>query len=157
MADPIDLHEVAEREREERFRTPWRVKVCNSTACASAGSRGVLQSIREVAEETMPLDVTVIPTGCMGLCSAGPLIRMMRLLKLRSTRWLTSWYPVFFFILISLNTTQYWRLRIFPCCRISSASSSLPARSMRAAGTPSASKNSAHSSRMRGSSSTTST
>jgi bidirectional [NiFe] hydrogenase diaphorase subunit len=78
MATPIDLHEVAEREREERFRTPWRVKACNSTACASAGSGAVLQAMRETVDADMPLDVMVIPTGCMGLCSAGPLVRMMR-------------------------------------------------------------------------------
>ncbi len=38
MAAPIDLHEVAEREHEARFRTRWRVKACSSTACLSAGA-----------------------------------------------------------------------------------------------------------------------
>ncbi|MDJ0770088.1 MAG: NADH-ubiquinone oxidoreductase-F iron-sulfur binding region domain-containing protein [Ilumatobacter sp.] len=78
MATPIDLHEVAEREREERFRTPWRVKACNSTACASAGAGAALKAMQALADDELPLDVTVIPTGCMGLCSAGPLMRMMR-------------------------------------------------------------------------------
>ena len=31
-----------------------------------------------VEREDMQLEVQVIPTGCMGLCSAGPLMRMMR-------------------------------------------------------------------------------
>ncbi|MDY7101795.1 MAG: NADH-ubiquinone oxidoreductase-F iron-sulfur binding region domain-containing protein [Actinomycetota bacterium] len=78
MATPIDLHEVAEREREERFRTPWRVKACNSTACVSAGAAEALRAMRALADEEMALDVSVIPTGCMGLCSAGPLVRVMR-------------------------------------------------------------------------------
>ena len=78
MATPIDLHEVAEREREARFRTPWRAKVCNSTSCASAGSATVLGAVRELVDDEMALDVTVAPTGCMGLCSAGPMMRMLR-------------------------------------------------------------------------------
>ena len=78
MATPIDLHEVAEREREASFRTPWRVKACNSTACASAGAGASLQAIRDLADDEYALDLTVTPTGCMGLCSAGPLIRVLR-------------------------------------------------------------------------------
>ena len=79
MAAPIDLHEVAEREREERFRTRWRVKACGSTACLSAGAGATIQAIEDMVErEDMQLEVQVIPTGCMGLCSAGPLMRMMR-------------------------------------------------------------------------------
>ena len=38
MATPIDLHEVAKRQLESRSRYPWRIKVCTSTACESAGA-----------------------------------------------------------------------------------------------------------------------
>jgi bidirectional [NiFe] hydrogenase diaphorase subunit len=79
MAAPIDLHEVMEREREERFRTRWRVKACASTACLSAGAGATIKAVEELVErDDMVLEVQVIPTGCMGLCSAGPLMRMMR-------------------------------------------------------------------------------
>ncbi|MDJ0664583.1 MAG: NADH-ubiquinone oxidoreductase-F iron-sulfur binding region domain-containing protein [Acidimicrobiia bacterium] len=79
MAAPIDLHEVSEREREARFRTRWRVKACGSTACISAGAGAVINAVEDMVErEDMQLEVQVIPTGCMGLCSAGPLMRMMR-------------------------------------------------------------------------------
>ena len=79
MAAPIDLHEVMEREREERFRTRWRVKACSSTACLSAGAGATIKAVEDLVErDDMALEVQVIPTGCMGLCSAGPLIRMMR-------------------------------------------------------------------------------
>ncbi|NND84303.1 MAG: NADH-quinone oxidoreductase subunit L [Acidimicrobiia bacterium] len=79
MATPIDLHEVTEREHEARTRYPWRIKACNSTACASAGSGAVLKTMEEAAEdEDMSLDVQIVPTGCMGLCSRGPLVRVMR-------------------------------------------------------------------------------
>ncbi len=79
MAAPIDLHEVAEREREERFRTRWRVKACSSTACLSAGAGATIAALEEAAEtDEMALEVQVIPTGCKGLCSAGPLVRVLR-------------------------------------------------------------------------------
>ncbi len=79
MAAPIDLHEVAEREREERFRTRWRVKACASTACMSAGAGAAIQAMEAEAEtDQMALEVQVIPTGCMGLCSAGPLVKVLR-------------------------------------------------------------------------------
>lgn len=79
MAAPIDLHEVAEREREERFRTRWRVKACASTACMSAGAGATIQAMETQAEtDDMALEVQVIPTGCMGLCSAGPLVKVLR-------------------------------------------------------------------------------
>ncbi len=79
MAAPIDLHEVAEREREERFRTRWRVKACASTACMSAGAGATIQAMEQEAEsDEMALEVQVIPTGCMGLCSAGPLVKVLR-------------------------------------------------------------------------------
>ena len=79
MAAPIDLHEVMEREREERFRTRWRVKACASTACLSAGAGATIKAMEDLVErDDMALEVQVIPTGCMGLCSAGPLMRMMR-------------------------------------------------------------------------------
>lgn len=79
MAAPIDLHEVTEREHEARTRYPWRIKACNSTACASAGSGAVIRAMAESVEaEDLALDVQVVPTGCMGLCSRGPLVRVMR-------------------------------------------------------------------------------
>jgi bidirectional [NiFe] hydrogenase diaphorase subunit len=79
MAAPIDLHEVAEREREERFRTRWRVKACSSTACLSAGAGATVAAMqKECEKEDLALEVHVIPTGCMGLCSAGPLVKVLR-------------------------------------------------------------------------------
>ena len=79
MAAPIDLHEVAEREREARFRTRWRVKACGSTACLSAGAGATIAALeKECENDEMALEVQVIPTGCMGLCSAGPLVKVLR-------------------------------------------------------------------------------
>jgi bidirectional [NiFe] hydrogenase diaphorase subunit len=79
MAAPIDLHEVAERELEARSRYPWRLKACNSTACLSAGAGATMQAMEQAVEaDDLALDVQLIPTGCMGLCSRGPLVRLLR-------------------------------------------------------------------------------
>ena len=78
MAKVIDLHEVAEREFEASGRFPWRIKACNSTACWSAGSAQVIDAMGEATVDAgMGLDVHVQPTGCMGLCSRGPLVRVL--------------------------------------------------------------------------------
>ena len=79
MAAPIDLHEVAERELEAQSRYPWRIKACNSTACLSAGAAPTAGAIEGgVAERGLGGDVQVTRTGCMGLCSRGPLVRVIR-------------------------------------------------------------------------------
>ena len=79
MAAPIDLHEVAQREHEARSRYPWRIKACGSTACLSAGSASTISALEQTIETSdLALDAVVIPTGCMGLCSRGPLVRVLR-------------------------------------------------------------------------------
>lgn len=77
MARTIDLHEVAHQELEARSRFPWRIKVCSSTACQSAGSDRARTALEAAVEaEQRQHDVQVVPTGCMGLCSRGPLVRV---------------------------------------------------------------------------------
>jgi bidirectional [NiFe] hydrogenase diaphorase subunit len=79
MAAPIDLHEVAEREHEARSRYPFRIKACASTACLSAGAGATVSALERTIETSdLALDAVVIPTGCMGLCSRGPLVRVLR-------------------------------------------------------------------------------
>jgi len=77
MAAPINLVEVAARELEQRSRYPVRVKVCCSTACQSAGANAALDAITNHLEVTgSTSDAQVVPTGCMGPCSMGPLLRL---------------------------------------------------------------------------------
>lgn len=79
MANAIDLHETTERELEARTRYPWRVKACTSTACLSAGAGTAFRAMEEaIDEDDLGLDVQLVPTGCMGLCSRGPLVRVLR-------------------------------------------------------------------------------
>ena len=77
MANPIDLHEVAHRERERRSVYPWRIKVCSSTACVSAGATAAREAITAAVDDAgATADCQVVPTGCLGLCSHGPLVRL---------------------------------------------------------------------------------
>jgi len=79
MPAPIDLHEVSERELSERYRFPWRIKACMSTACLSAGAGQAFEGMEQTIEkEDLALEARLIPTGCMGLCSRGPLVRVLR-------------------------------------------------------------------------------
>ena len=73
----VDLHEIADKEHTARGRYPWRVKVCCSTGCLSAGAQGVRDAIETTVEaDGLSADVQVVPTGCLGLCSAGPLVQV---------------------------------------------------------------------------------
>lgn len=77
MAKAIDLHDVAHSELEMRSRYTSRVKVCSSTACLSAGAGPVRKALDERTNGNgLDSDVQVVPTGCMGLCSRGPLVRV---------------------------------------------------------------------------------
>jgi bidirectional [NiFe] hydrogenase diaphorase subunit len=79
MATPIDLHAVAEETLHDRSRYPWRVKACTSTACQLAGAAPAYDAMeQEIARRGGSHDVQLIPTGCMGLCSRGPLVRALR-------------------------------------------------------------------------------
>jgi len=74
---PIDLDEIASVEQQKRGRYPRRVMVCSSTACLSSGGGAVRAALeRTVDVDGLGHDVEVVPTGCMRLCSRGPLVRM---------------------------------------------------------------------------------
>jgi bidirectional [NiFe] hydrogenase diaphorase subunit len=74
---PIDLDDVAAAELDRRSRYTRRASVCTSTGCLSAGAAGVRARLAEdVAAAGRDGDVEVVPTGCPGLCSRGPLVRV---------------------------------------------------------------------------------
>lgn len=79
MASPIDLHAVAELELEARGRYPWRIKACTSTACQLAGAQRAFDAMADEIERSgQSRDVQLNPTGCMGMCSQGPLVRVLQ-------------------------------------------------------------------------------
>jgi bidirectional [NiFe] hydrogenase diaphorase subunit len=77
MVAAIDLDDVANAELEARSRYTHRALVCSSTGCLSAGAATVRATLEaDVAAAERDHDVEVVPTGCPGLCSRGPLVRV---------------------------------------------------------------------------------
>ncbi|MAT68116.1 MAG: NADH-quinone oxidoreductase subunit L [Planctomycetaceae bacterium] len=52
------------------------VRVCMAASCQSSGAGGVLKGLKSLASSDADHDVCVKGVGCMGLCSAGPLVRV---------------------------------------------------------------------------------
>src|SRR5215468_8421981 len=72
---PDELHKIARTEREAQAKYPHKVHVCISSGCLSAQSDQVKEALRREAQESgMHGDTIVKGVGCMGLCSAGPLV-----------------------------------------------------------------------------------
>jgi bidirectional [NiFe] hydrogenase diaphorase subunit len=70
-----DLQEIATKEKEAREEHPHHICVCTAAGCLSAGSGEVKKALeQEVLESGMKHECHVKGVGCMGLCSAGPLI-----------------------------------------------------------------------------------
>ena len=72
---PEELHKIAESERQAQAKYQHTVHVCIAAGCLSSQSDQVKESLRrEVQESGMHGDTLVKGVGCMGLCSAGPLV-----------------------------------------------------------------------------------
>ncbi len=77
MTRTIDLDDVRKVERDARSHYAHRALVCTSTACLAAGAAGVRAALDEtVAAAEAEHDAQVVATGCPGLCSRGPLVRV---------------------------------------------------------------------------------
>lgn len=65
-----------ERTRQEQYKR--RIFCCTSTACLSAGARSTHTALEQalVASKCDEDEAEIVPTGCMGLCSRGPLVRV---------------------------------------------------------------------------------
>lgn len=72
------LEELAAKERERQAALEQRVRCCKSTACLSSGAQKTIDSLRAALEglEEGGTGAEVVQTGCMGLCSRGPLVRV---------------------------------------------------------------------------------
>jgi bidirectional [NiFe] hydrogenase diaphorase subunit len=70
-----ELRKIGETERATQKKYPHHVHVCIAAGCLSSGSDQVRDALqKEVAESGMQNEVLVKGVGCMGLCSAGPLV-----------------------------------------------------------------------------------
>jgi NADH:ubiquinone oxidoreductase subunit F (NADH-binding)/(2Fe-2S) ferredoxin len=72
-----DLNAVAQAERERTGCLRCRLYCCASTGCLSSGCQENVDAIEHALKSHGIADrVTVVKTGCMGLCSLGPLVRV---------------------------------------------------------------------------------
>jgi bidirectional [NiFe] hydrogenase diaphorase subunit len=72
-----ELRKIAETERDAQKKFAHHVHVCTAAGCLSSGSDQVLDALKkEAAESGMGNEVHVKGVGCMGLCSAGPLVEV---------------------------------------------------------------------------------
>lgn len=71
------LDQIASRERERQAGMERRIHCCISTACLSAGAGQTIEALKQGVEASQSGDKhEVVQTGCMGLCSRGPLVRV---------------------------------------------------------------------------------
>ena len=74
-ADTLERTRTDETARQAGF--ACRIYCCAGTSCLSAEGESVFNSlIQAVASHAFDGSVEVVPTGCMGLCSEGPLVRV---------------------------------------------------------------------------------
>jgi bidirectional [NiFe] hydrogenase diaphorase subunit len=72
-----DLHERAEQQRERQQAFSHRVFVCSAAGCASCGGSAVRQAFaQQLKARNLERHISVVGTGCMGLCGEGPLVRV---------------------------------------------------------------------------------
>jgi bidirectional [NiFe] hydrogenase diaphorase subunit len=72
------LEELGQKEIDRQKQYRRRIFCCTSTACLSAGAGQTRTALEQaiVAGECDTFEADVVPTGCMGLCSRGPLVRV---------------------------------------------------------------------------------
>lgn len=73
-----ELQELGRKELARQQKHKHRVFCCTSTACLSAGANATFQSFEKTIAEDQPEQggTDLVKTGCLGLCSAGPLVRV---------------------------------------------------------------------------------
>jgi bidirectional [NiFe] hydrogenase diaphorase subunit len=73
----VDLAQIASQEQTNDEQFHYQVMCCNSTACLSAGARAVFEKLETtVKTKGLGAEVQVVPVGCMGLCSKGPIVKV---------------------------------------------------------------------------------
>lgn len=77
MSKTIDLAAIAAQETAAQRAVRCRVLCCTSTACVSSGALASHDAIAESLKQAgLEKEVEIVSTGCMGLCSQGPIARV---------------------------------------------------------------------------------
>jgi len=73
-----DLINSAEQAKLKLSQYKQRVCVCCGAGCISSGAEGVMKKLQdEIKARSLENEIEVIPTGCMGPCNQGPLVKVM--------------------------------------------------------------------------------
>ncbi len=76
---PEELVQRADAERARQQSLGCRLVCCAGTGCISSGAKPVMEGLKgKLAEHHLEDKAQVVGTGCMGLCSRGPLVRVER-------------------------------------------------------------------------------
>ena len=72
------IEKAAKQEKARQEKMKRRIFCCTSTACLSAGAKVTRQNLEQAlaASKCQADEAEIVPTGCMGLCSKGPLVRV---------------------------------------------------------------------------------
>jgi bidirectional [NiFe] hydrogenase diaphorase subunit len=72
---PEELRKLAESQEEARPEPRHRIKICVAAGCLSAGSDRVREALQnEITQRGLEGECEVKGVGCLGLCTAGPLM-----------------------------------------------------------------------------------
>ena len=76
--DSTHLEALAQEERDRQAKYKRRIFCCTSTACLSAGAAITHNTLDQALAQCQcdEEEAEIVPTGCMGLCSQGPLVRV---------------------------------------------------------------------------------
>jgi len=73
----FNIHEIAKNKHIELDKFLCNIYCCHSTGCKSMDSDGIMELMRDsLVEHGIQDKVRIVPTGCMGLCAEGPLVRV---------------------------------------------------------------------------------
>jgi bidirectional [NiFe] hydrogenase diaphorase subunit len=76
MSTPEELELIAKEQHEADQEFTYEVRVCTAAGCLSQKSDELLDALQHTAEENHECKCKVKGVGCMGLCSAGPLVEV---------------------------------------------------------------------------------
>jgi len=73
-----ELHAMAEQAKEKHRQIKHKICVCCGASCISSGSEEVLKKLQEeIKTRGLETEVEVVPSGCMGPCNQGPLVKYL--------------------------------------------------------------------------------
>ncbi|MFT3846183.1 MAG: NADH-quinone oxidoreductase subunit NuoF [Lacibacter sp.] len=73
-----ELQAMAEKAKEKHRQLKHKICVCCGASCISSGSEDVLKKLQdEIKTRGLENEIEVVPSGCMGPCNQGPLVKYL--------------------------------------------------------------------------------